>query len=385
MWATNGVVMDAGTAAGGASGVNPNTLGITAPGTPFCITDVPITPAPNGYYQLCFGANAFGGGLISYNAYGAAIPLPLQADVNGTIFAIGSGVPQPVINGMCLIGVGGMAVWGSCSGAGSAVTSVAGTPGQIVATQPTGAVVLSLPSTITANLTFSGPLTFTGSVGGTALSAYLAAPPAIGGTTPNSGSFSTIIDTALAGSGFRCVHADPLGTLGVTTTDCGGGGGAITQLSGPVTTMPGGGVQTTIITPTGVAAGSSACPTSITVNAAGQITAIAAGSCGGVGGIVQLTGAVTAGPGSGSQVATIAPVITAGAFNLCTGGSTVSGQPSVTVNAGGQVTAFASGTCPGGGGSGSLVARNANATVTLVARNGGGTTGRNGGGSVARN
>jgi hypothetical protein len=233
MWATNGVVMDAGTAAGGASGVNPNTFGITAPGTPFCITDVPITPAPNGYYQLCFGANALGGGLISYNAYGAAPPLPLQADVNGTIFALGSGVPQPVINGMCLIGAGGMAVWGSCSGAGTAVSSVTGTPGQISASPATGAVVLSLPSTITANLTFSGPITFTGSVGGTALSTYLLSPPPIGTTTPNAGSFSTLIDAGLAGSGFRCVHADPLGTLGITATDCGtgGGGSGVTSLT----------------------------------------------------------------------------------------------------------------------------------------------------------
>jgi hypothetical protein len=149
--------------------------------------------------------------------------------------------------------------------------------------------------------------------------------------------------------------------------------------------MPGGGVQTTIITPTGVAAGTSVCPSSITVNPAGQVTAITAGTCSGSGGIVQLTGAVTAGPGAGSQVATIAPVMAGGTFNLCTGGSTVSGQPSVTVNPAGQVTAFASGTCPGGGGSGSFVERNANATLTLVARNSGGTTGRNGGGSVARN
>jgi hypothetical protein len=309
MWATNGVVMDAGTAAGGPSGVNPNTFGITAPGTPFCITDVPTTPAPNGYYQLCFGANALGGGLISYNAYGAAIPLPLQADVNGTIFAIGSGVPQPVINGQCLIGVGGMAVWGSCSGAGTAVSSVTGTAGQISAAPTTGAVILSLPSTVTSNLTFSGPITFTGSVGGTALSTYLLAPPPIGTTTPNTGSFSTLVDTGLAGSGFRCVHADPLGTLGITATDCGtggGGGGSVTSLSAGtgITLSPNPIVSTGSIAVTNPVAGFSggitvanACTgTSCTpvisceTYSTGLLSSFAAGACSGGGGGAPLTG-----------------------------------------------------------------------------------------------
>lgn len=53
-------------------------------------------------------------------------------------------------------------------------------------------------------------------------------------------------------------------------------GGGITQLTGPVTTAAGGGVQATTITPTGVAAGTYGDATNVgqfTVNAAGQLTA----------------------------------------------------------------------------------------------------------------
>ena len=54
------------------------------------------------------------------------------------------------------------------------------------------------------------------------------------------------------------------------------------------------------------------------------------------GGIDQLTGEVTAGPGTGSQAATIAPVTTAGSI----GGATA--VPEITYNAAGQITGVAS-------------------------------------------
>jgi len=60
-------------------------IGITNTGTPFCINDALISSA-GGYHQLCLGANALGGGLISYNANAGASPLNLQFNVNGSTF-----------------------------------------------------------------------------------------------------------------------------------------------------------------------------------------------------------------------------------------------------------------------------------------------------------
>jgi hypothetical protein len=59
-------------------------LGITASGAPFCVTDA-LTNAVGGYHQLCLGANALGGGLISFNAYGGASALPLNCNINGSV------------------------------------------------------------------------------------------------------------------------------------------------------------------------------------------------------------------------------------------------------------------------------------------------------------
>jgi hypothetical protein len=71
----------------------------------------------------------------------------------------------------------------------------------------------------------------------------------------------------------------------------------------------------------------------ITVDAKGRITAATSGSSG----ITQLTGDVTAGPGSGSQVATLATVNgNVGSFTYA----------SITVNAKGLITAASSGTAP---------------------------------------
>jgi len=61
-------------------------IGITNTGTPFCIDDALIN-SPGGYHQFCLGANALGGGLLSYNAYGGALPLGLNFNINGVTFA----------------------------------------------------------------------------------------------------------------------------------------------------------------------------------------------------------------------------------------------------------------------------------------------------------
>lgn len=75
---TNGVVGDGGSSAGG----NITSLGITGMGLPFSIADAPIT-SQSGYHLLSLGANALGQGLLSYQAYGGATPLPLICNING--------------------------------------------------------------------------------------------------------------------------------------------------------------------------------------------------------------------------------------------------------------------------------------------------------------
>lgn len=79
----------------------------------------------------------------------------------------GSGIPQPIVNGDCIIGSGGQAIWGSCSGSGAAVTSVSNSDGTITFSPVTGAVVgslaLSHANTWLSAQTFPSPI-FTGTV-----------------------------------------------------------------------------------------------------------------------------------------------------------------------------------------------------------------------------
>lgn len=76
-------------------------LGITNTGTPLCINDA-LTNAPGGYHAFCLGANALGGGIISYQALGGAAQQPLIFNVNGVNIPLvpGSvtGLPEAVDN-----------------------------------------------------------------------------------------------------------------------------------------------------------------------------------------------------------------------------------------------------------------------------------------------
>lgn len=94
------IVQDSGPASGGGPGVGLSELNITARGTgtaPYagqgtgpngevaCLFDAPSTNA-TGYHSLCFSANVSSGGLISYQANGAASAFPLNFKVNGTTY-----------------------------------------------------------------------------------------------------------------------------------------------------------------------------------------------------------------------------------------------------------------------------------------------------------
>lgn len=99
-------------------------LGITNTGTPLCINDA-LTNATSGYHQLCLGANALGGGLISYNAYGGATPLGVTANINGVSYSF-PGTGSGNMLGPALTTSGAMVVWNSADGTLTANTAIDG-------------------------------------------------------------------------------------------------------------------------------------------------------------------------------------------------------------------------------------------------------------------
>lgn len=105
--------------AGGSAGSNRSgqgyltELGLTNTGTPFCVNDA-LTNAVGGYHQFCVGANALGGGLISYNSYGGASPLPFHFNIDGTSYTFPFTVGGIVGPGTTI--VGGITCWNNTIG-----------------------------------------------------------------------------------------------------------------------------------------------------------------------------------------------------------------------------------------------------------------------------
>lgn len=204
-------------------------LGGAAPATGLEIYNAPVAPGSNG--QGVFGAAAVNGGevggqgstydvaLINKNAALAlAVPTGTQNVVlQGTLTASSLSTVGTIAGSLCATS-GGLilyeaavncfAVSGITVVSGKTLTidntlELAGTDGtKFTFPATTGTVgTLEAAQTVSGNKTFSGTLniTGTGQINGTAFGTFatqnFATPPAIGGTTPAAGSFSTLTAT----------------------------------------------------------------------------------------------------------------------------------------------------------------------------------------------
>ncbi len=180
-WFQSGVVADPGGSQDGAI----TALGLTGSGTPFCIQDA-FSSSPGGYHALCLGANVLGGGaIISYNNYGGAAALPLQFNINGTVynfpFAIGGILGPPSTT------VGHLVLWNNTVGT---LVSDGGLPGSV------SSVGLALPASV---FSVSGsPITAAGTLTGSLVNQAINvvwAGPSLG--TPATPTFRALVGADL--------------------------------------------------------------------------------------------------------------------------------------------------------------------------------------------
>lgn len=118
-------------------------------------------------------------------------------------------------------------------GLGTAATVNTGTSGGVI-------------GLLNGNNTYSGTDQFTGSIGGSALSAYLASPPAIGGAAPGAGTFTTLgvmgaaslgsADVSASGAGYQIGGISLLssytGPCDLLSSGCVAGGSLVMRLTG---------------------------------------------------------------------------------------------------------------------------------------------------------
>lgn len=150
------------------------------------------------------------------------------------------------------------------------------------------------------------------------------------------------------GSAWACVTGNPALNNGTWTQISGGGSGGINRLTGDVLAGPGSGTQAATLALVNGSVGLCGDAThvsQITLDAKGRATSCTPVLITGTGGITQLTGDAAAGPGSGSQALTFATVnSTVGTF----GDSTHVAR--LTVDGKGRITAVTSVAISGSGG-----------------------------------
>lgn len=260
------VIMDGGTAAGGAAGVNPAEIGITARGTgtaPYdaqgsgpsgtilCTYDAPTTNA-NGYHALCFSPNVSDKGRIDYSYGGTATPQGLDVVVNGyTALSLSStGVlSQALTDGHYLVGnvsnlATDVAMSGDCTlantGAVTCTTLNSVAPGDL------------FPLDYDANFTTSGgSLTFANIASGTVLGNATG-----GAAAPSASTVTSMLDRAFSSTQGSVIYRDSTGWAALGP----GVSGELLQSGGPAANpawaaAPGTGTVTSIATNNGVTGG----------------------------------------------------------------------------------------------------------------------------------
>ncbi len=228
MWATNGVIKDAGTAANGFF----SSLGTQGPGPTICANSGPIT---GPYQQLCLNSNTASAGKITLNPYGGATAQPLQlctAGVCVTVPTSGGSGTIPTITTPTVLN----ALICAADTNGNLVDCPAMTNGQLLVGQTGSAPLPKTMSGDISSISAAGAVTLGKVNGVTFPSSYSSNVPLIYNgssiaTATRSGSTTVYATTSGTLTNGNCVSIDSSGNLvaagGACTT--GGGGGTVTS------------------------------------------------------------------------------------------------------------------------------------------------------------